>query len=553
MNNSTNYGFTLVEIMVAAAVASLVGTTALSVWRFANNHMSRTVVRQTLQADARRTLSLLKADLKAAKANSFPSQPSDNEISFKRYANQKDKQEKSQNKLVDISYKFAKPTLVRKEGTIEKVLSNNVESITISRKELTEVQQKNEKYLEARVDIALQLKSKVPGTSFEETFTEHTSAVIREEYYAKENEERKEIVSIQTGPAEANEGKEQGLSPEEAEQLNKDIMNQETDSAFFAAELTDKLLAALNPGQLNDLLASHKGTLKECQNQLNDLNSQISDVEGGRNFWQWLVGTNKLGAELNKLKKELKKVEDPKKGNDPLSSDKAASVSIKIEKEAMDTEKMLMKRAFKDKYVDPAQCEYAENDTPEERKAKDEKRKEAELMKTAYSKVVLDYMVKKAEKAAADANESKDENENENANEGESGPEAPDIKPPKVDKYKKQYDDYSQEMTREKIEEMMLNDLPKDTRDTSKNDPSFKAQVDSAFEERTKLHDYYTQSMSFYEVDREENENDYEAYEGLKNLKNLADSKTEMCRLMELEITNIDRIEGTLNDQKKSA
>ncbi|HMM60312.1 MAG TPA: prepilin-type N-terminal cleavage/methylation domain-containing protein, partial [Candidatus Rifleibacterium sp.] len=71
MLNNRNTGFTLVELMVAAALASLVLGSAFGIWSYTRRNLARTSTRQILQQDATRILTQLKADLKAAKAETF--------------------------------------------------------------------------------------------------------------------------------------------------------------------------------------------------------------------------------------------------------------------------------------------------------------------------------------------------------------------------------------------------------------------------------------------------------------------------------------------------
>ena len=78
-------GMTLVELMVAAVLAAMVLGAAMNIWSYARRHISRTTTRQILQMDAQRILTQFKADMKAAKAETFKSTAEPLTLEFKRY------------------------------------------------------------------------------------------------------------------------------------------------------------------------------------------------------------------------------------------------------------------------------------------------------------------------------------------------------------------------------------------------------------------------------------------------------------------------------------
>ncbi|EKD82216.1 MAG: hypothetical protein ACD_39C01420G0003, partial [uncultured bacterium] len=268
MNTLKRSGITLVELMVAAVLASMVVGAAMQIWSFARRNISKTTTRQILQMDAQRILTQFKADMKAAKADTFKSTEDPMTLEFKRYVVSADDNTKlSADKVEDVRYVFAKPILRRQvTGSFQKTMSTNVDNIRVTRKVLTEEQRETDGYLEARVDIALDLMARAPGTDSEVRFSQHTSAVIRDEFYALANKEREEVLTIAT---------------EVAEELGKS-----TDSSFFNEQLNAASLANLEPAQLEDLRKTQNGAIEEAKKNLDELDKRIDDVDTGKKWWQ---------------------------------------------------------------------------------------------------------------------------------------------------------------------------------------------------------------------------------------------------------------------------
>ena len=144
MLNNRNTGFTLVELMVSAALASLVLGSAFGIWSYTRRNLARTSTRQILQQDATRILTQLKADLKAAKAETFKAGENPMSLEFIRYVVDKNDNTKlSAEQTEPVKYAFVKPILRRSAGDKgAKSLSNSVENIRISRKSLSAEQKK---------------------------------------------------------------------------------------------------------------------------------------------------------------------------------------------------------------------------------------------------------------------------------------------------------------------------------------------------------------------------------------------------------------------------
>lgn len=487
MNQNEKRGVTLVELMVAATLASMVLGVAMGIWSYTRRNISRTVTRQMLQQDAMRILSQLKADLKAAKAETFKAAENPMSLEFTRYVADKDDDKKlSAEKTENVRYMFTKPILRRAvEGKPARSLSKSVENIVISRKSLSEAQKEKDSYLESRVDIALEMGSKVQGTNVEERHTQYTSVVIRDEFYTLVNKDRKEVFEI---------------AKEVATEISKP-----GDSQFFNDSLDANALKSLTDEQLDDLDETQKVNLEDAKKGLKEINDRISDVDTGKKWWQGFffgLGANEEGAEVKELREKLHDIDCPDKnipakGSGNRASEKVDAIAKELENKIKELDKEFMGKAFQGQTVFNL-----DSTDPEEKK-------KAEAQKRAYDMKVMDRQI---EKAVAEMSE-------EDRKKAEENKELP---------------------TR------MLDQFLRSEADIRKEIES--SGVTGSQSELDELVAKEVASMKFLEeqynnckldwMEDSEDENKIKAYDAAKQLKNLADSKKETMVLKEMAIDN---------------
>ncbi|HPT47447.1 MAG TPA: prepilin-type N-terminal cleavage/methylation domain-containing protein [Candidatus Rifleibacterium sp.] len=501
MHRNNRIGITLVEIMVAAALGSLVLGSAMGIWSYARRNLSRTATRQELQQDATRILAQLKADLKAAKADTFKESAEPMSLEFTRYVvDQTDNTKLSAEKTEQVKYAFSKPILRRTlAGQATRSLSNNVDTIKISRKTLSEAQKQTEAYLEAKVDIALVMGSKVPGTNIEERYTQHTSVVIRDEFYSLVNQDRQEVFEI---------------AKEVATEIGKPA-----DSQFFNDSLDANSLKSLTDEQLNDLDKTQDVNLKDAKTGVKEINDRIDDVDTGKRWWQGLVfglGANEEGAEVKKLRDRLHDIECPDKdipakGSGDRASEKAGKIAEELEGKIKTLDKEFMTEAFKGKTM------YSIDSTDAEQK------KKAEQQRRAYDMKVMDRQIEKAVAEMSEEDKKKAE---------ESG----ELPKKMIDQFVRTEAEIRKELessgiaaTGSELDSMVAKEV------ASMN--FLKSQYDSC-------------DLAW--MDSSGDQNKIKAYDAAKQLKNLADSKKETLTLKEMAIDNKAEITKARELKKES-
>ncbi|MEW6709066.1 MAG: hypothetical protein AB1403_04520 [Candidatus Riflebacteria bacterium] len=485
-----NKGATLIEVVVVTVLASMIFGSAMGIWSYARRNMSRTATRQTLQQDATRILTHLSADLKAAKGETFSSTEDPMALEFTRYCvNPEDNSKLSSEMTQKVKYVFKKPVLRRYvDGKLANSLSYSVENIQVKRKEISEEARKSDPYLEARVDIMLEMGQRAPGTSSDEHFIKHTSAVIRDEFYALANKERSDVFD------EADKAAEE--------------MVKENDSSFFSDTLDADSLKSLTDEQLNDLEKTQEVNLADAKKGLDEIEKQIKKVDSGDGFFNMWWWKSEEAEQVEELKQELMDIECPDSGiptkdSGNRASQKAEKIVTKLEDQIKTMEKRFMEKAFTGSYASPDSTDPAVKE-------------KADLQKRAYDMKVMDRQVENAlkemsdeEKAEAEANGS--------------------IPRKMIDQYSRSDEEIRREIVSSgvapegstELEEMVQKEIAKVN--------ALKAEYNSC-------------NVEFLD-DGSENERTIQAYDAAKQLKSLAQSKSDTFELKELAIDNLAEIE----------
>ncbi|PKL46502.1 MAG: hypothetical protein CVV42_16165 [Candidatus Riflebacteria bacterium HGW-Riflebacteria-2] len=485
MKAARKSGITLVELMVAAVLASMVIGAAMNIWSYARRNISRTTTRQILQMDAQRILTQFKADMKAAKAETFQSTADPLTLVFKRYVvDDTDNTKLSADKIEEIRYVFSKPILRRQVvGSYQKTLSTNVDNIRVSRKELSEAQREDEAYLEARVDIALDLAAKPPGTDIEERFSQHTSAVIRDEFYSLANKEREEVLTI---------------ASEVAEELDKPA-----DSSFFNEELNAQSLSSLTEEQLADLLETQEGAITEAKKNLSELDDRIEDVDTGKRWWQIGWWSNDEGADVKKMREDLGKIRCPDEGPLPDKEDKTRpsdqvdGVLERINNKIGNLESQFYTKSYAGTTILDADSDNVET------------QRQAALQKRAYEMKLTDRQIDKAMEGMSDEEKAEAEASN----------------------VKKMIDAFNR--TEEEIREEYRTSAV-----APEGSTQFEELVQREIRDQAFIKEQYNACNLDWMESSSEDQNAIKAYEGAKQLKSLAESKKETLKLKEMAIDN---------------
>ncbi|GAB4279509.1 MAG: hypothetical protein Kow0029_23450 [Candidatus Rifleibacteriota bacterium] len=483
-------GMTLVEITVVTILASIVMGSAVGIWSYSRRNMARTTARQILQQDAMRVLTHLQADLKAAKAETFKVQNDPLSLEFSRYVIDPSDSSKLSGELTQkVKYTFTKPILRRSlDGKVGRSLSNNVENINISRKELTAEEKEKYQYLESRVDINLELAKKPSGSNTEEKFIKHTSVVIRDEFYALANKERENVF-------------------DEADKVAEEMVK-DSDSSFFSDELDAESLKRLTNEQLDDLEKTQKTNLDDAKKGLEEINERIGNVESGDAWYKhWF--SDHVSEDVENLKKELKALECPdenipEKGSGNRASEKTDEIIKKIDAKIKTMEEGFMKKAFGGALADPESADDAE-------------KIRADLQKRAYEMKVMDRQVDKALAKMSDK-----EREEAEANGS--------IPTKMIDHYLKTEDQIRKEIAESKVAE--------------EGSDEFNSLVAQEMAKINALkREYDNCDVSFLDNPKEVDKDTITAYDGAKQLRSLAESKKEAFKLKELAIDNLAEIE----------
>lgn len=507
MKKRENHGITMVELIVAASIASMVAGSAMSIWSYARRNISKSTTRQVMQADAQRILAYLSSDLKAARAKTFVTSENPMSLQFQRYVVSKDDNNKLSDKVEEVKYVLSAPILRRTvTGKATKNLSTNVENLKIDRKIISDEQKETDSYLEARIDIALDLKSTPPGSNLPETFSRHTSVVIRDEYYALANKEREEVLEIAAAVAEQ--------------------LNVNTDSNFFKDTLDAASLMSLEPSQLTELDETQKDNIKQANEGLKELNDRIGDVDTGKKWWQVsFIGflANEEGAEVKALRNRLEKVKCPdanipSKESKTRPSDEVEAIRTEIHERIEKDETDFLNNSFEGKTIFDKASEDAEIS------------KNAAAQQRAYEMKLMDRQIEKAKKAMS----------------------ADQIAEAEANKTLPQTMVSQLVLDKDKIRDEFLSAGVFSSGVLSREEKeALDKMVEDQYNEAKFIKDQYD-ACDLAWMDKSENTNKVKAYEAAKQLKTLAESKKEALLLKELAIDNRVEIEKAGKLKKES-
>lgn len=309
MAKNIRKGVTLVEIMVAVFLSTIVLTAIYGVWIRVGRQIARSNAKQTLQNELRTAANSMEKDFKAIKEGTFEALPGDQspdgtamKISFDRFVETEDGKI-AQDSVVKVEYFLRNGLLTRKTDTTQKILSTNVDNLIIAKAvdesalSATDLESTDEDFKagrQAMLDIAITGKRRVAGSKNEMFHVERTSLVMRDEYYKNTN---KTYVS------------------------NFDLAKLETDDVMKAdatqdanfgpdGQLTFDMIKDLDEDQLEGMKATQEDLLEQANTAIDSINDNIDDTETGDNFFDNInIFSDSEGEKVADMKKKLEKAD----------------------------------------------------------------------------------------------------------------------------------------------------------------------------------------------------------------------------------------------------
>lgn len=491
MKTGSRLGFTLTEVMVSIALFALVLGVTMNLWSQAQRNMAITSTRQILQHDSRLIIQMMTADLKAVKANTFKTTAEPLSMEFERFAvDEKSKGEEklSTDKTLAVKYTFLKPLLKRElSGKGPRTLSGHVDVVTVAKKTLSPEEAEANPQQSARVDVAVTLKMRVPGSKKEMQHTERTSVIMRDDYYQLANKSYSS--NLQTAS------------------VIKEKIDEADKSTWFDKELTADSLKNLTKEQLDDMGKVQEDTISQAKDDLKELNKQIEDIDTGKKWYDWIVGTDPDVAFATDMRNKLADIKCPddnlpEKGQ--RASDQADKLLKDVDAKIQEDEKEFFGKSFSSIYNE-----------------KDASQKElADAQKKAYEMKLADRQIEKAIAKLSEEDKKDDE---------------------KMKQFTRLIDRYP--ATTDELRKNMKDELGYDKGEKSDTEKAaIEAMIEKKCGEMEKVKSEYAKCNLTW-MDEGTNEKKVKAYEANKQVYNFGKSKAETLRTKEMAIDNRNVIE----------
>lgn len=367
--NKYNKAFTLVEIMIAIMLTTIVLTSIFLIWSRVQQGIARSHTRQTLQNELRKAANYFQNDLKSIKYDENTFKFTDNSsgnfsLNFEKFK-EIENDKLAQDSIEKVKYE-KKNTLLTRIGDKTNILSSHCLEVNIAPSNDSSVSGVNGKAAEdykagreAKLEITIIGKKTVPGTGEEIFHTEKTSVVMRNEYNKAVN---KTYVS------------------------NFDLSKKNVDEVVVAGDSKDlkadeklglEYLLTLDDQTLEGLGESQKQLLQQAKDNLKDVNGQIDNTDDGQGVFGDVIDTLCFWSEsenekYNKQKNELVKADSVSEVNEVVKD---------IRREVEDKEKDFYRLSIPDYHT-------MHNNPSRE--------KELEVYKKAYDMAVHDKAIKDA-------------------------------------------------------------------------------------------------------------------------------------------------------------
>ena len=339
MKNRRKTGFTLVEVMVAIFLSTIVLTAIYGVWIRVQREIAKSHARQTLQNELRTASNYLQKDLKSVKEGTFEApggQSADGSslhVTFERFK-ESEEGKIAQDSTEKVEYRLSDGLLTRKSTTDLKILSVNVESMQITKSVdsaslgATDLESTDEDFRagrEAKLEINIVGRKNIAGSREEMYHVERTSVVMRDEFYKKTNKNF--------------------VSNFDLAKLEKDAVvevDNSQDASFGpGGARNEEQLRSLNDDQLTGLENTQKELIKQANDSIDEMNNSIDDTDTGEGnlskFGQWLnFFSTTEGEKVRGLRSDLEKAD---------SQDEVKSVINKLTDYTKDKEDNFLSRS----------------------------------------------------------------------------------------------------------------------------------------------------------------------------------------------------------------
>ncbi len=347
--------FTLVEIMVAILMTTIVLTAIYTIWSRIQRGISRSATRQKLQNELRKAANFMQNDFKSIKLEDQTfkiSEPNNTNfsMSFEKFT-ETEKDKLAQDSTETVKYEKKGNMLVRTAGKGNNILTMSCDEIVIKKSEEADagLGEDFEAARKAKLDISISGFMKVPGTGEEMYHVEKTSVVMRDEYNKNTNK-----TFISTFDLTKKDTSEVIVEDNNADGVLE--MGQELDLEFLKT-LSDDVLEGMDKSQ--------KDQRDQAIERLDELNEAIKDTDTGESgwskfwngvaFWDTSEGEKvrgmrsdlaKIKADVNKNEKDLNKI---KEGYEKAIKD-VEDVKAKLEKYTKDKEVEFLNKATDNRY-----------------------------------------------------------------------------------------------------------------------------------------------------------------------------------------------------------
>ncbi|MDN5278811.1 MAG: hypothetical protein PWR01_2776 [Clostridiales bacterium] len=305
MSETNKRAMTLVEVMVAIFISTIVLTAIYGVWIRVQRQIARSNAKQTLQHELRTAANHLAKDLKAIREGTFEAPPGEQsadgtamKISFDRFIETED-EKIAQDSTTKVEYSLKNGLLTRKTDDSLDILSVNVDSMIIARAVdeaslgATDLESTDEDFKagrEAMLDVAITGKKRIAGSRDEMYHIERTSLVMRDEYYKNTNKtyiSNFDLAKLETDEVMVNDS-------------SQDV-NFGPGGAFTLEQLEN-----LDPDQLRGMRDTQNELYNQANEAFNNINDNINNTETGNDFLDTLAfWSDSEGEKVADMKDDL--------------------------------------------------------------------------------------------------------------------------------------------------------------------------------------------------------------------------------------------------------
>ena len=354
-NINEKKAFTLVEIMIAIMITTIVLTSVYAIWSKVSRGISRSATRQKLQNELRKAANYMQNDFKSIKLENETfkiSDPNSSNFSmtFEKYK-ETEEGKLAQDSTEKITYERRGNMLIRTSEKGNNILTMSCDEIEVqpSKETNADLGKEFEEARKAKLDIVISGLMKVPGTGEEMYHVEKTSVVMRDEYNKNTNKtfiSTFDLIKKDTSDVIVEDTNADGILE----------MGQALDLEFLKT-LSDDVLEGMDQSQIDQR--------NQAMERLDELNEAIKDTDTGESgwskfwngvaFWDTSEGEKvrgmrsdlaKIKADVNKNEKDLEKI---KSGFEKAIKD-VEDVKAKLEKYTKDKETAFLNKATDNRY-----------------------------------------------------------------------------------------------------------------------------------------------------------------------------------------------------------